>query len=89
MTVSGRSSVWLVRHEDESITAFEPHCTHLGCPYSWSEDEALFLCPCHDGAFDIAGKVVKGPPPRSLDRFRVSVEEGKVLIGELIRGEEI
>ncbi|MFQ5854399.1 MAG: ubiquinol-cytochrome c reductase iron-sulfur subunit [Anaerolineae bacterium] len=88
MTTSGRSSVWLIKHEDGTFTAFDPHCTHLGCPYSWSEEEALFLCPCHDAAFDITGRVVKGPPPRALDHYEVKIEDGEILIGELIEGEE-
>lgn len=87
-TTSGRSSVWLVKHEDGSITAFDPHCTHLGCPYSWNEEKELFLCPCHDGAFNIKGQVVKGPPPRGLDRYQVKVEDGRILIGELVKGKE-
>ncbi len=89
MTTSGRSSVWLVKHEDGTFTAFDPHCTHLGCPYSWNEEKALFLCPCHDAAFDIHGNVVKGPPPRALDRYEVKVEDGKVVIGERIEGKEV
>lgn len=87
MTTSGRSSVWLVKHEDGTFTAFDPHCTHLGCPYSWSEEEQVFLCPCHDGGFDISGKVVKGPPPRALDHYEVKVADGRILIGELVKGE--
>ncbi len=88
MTTSGRSSVWLVKHEDGSFTAFDPHCTHLGCPYSWNAEEALFKCPCHDAAFDIHGQVVQGPPPRGLDHYEVKVEGDKVLIGQLIEGSE-
>lgn len=85
---SGRSSVWLVKHDDGTFTAFDPHCTHLGCPYSWNEEEGVFLCPCHDAAFDINGQVVKGPPPRALDRYRVKIEDDRLLIGELIEGGE-
>ncbi|MFQ5593363.1 MAG: ubiquinol-cytochrome c reductase iron-sulfur subunit [Anaerolineae bacterium] len=88
MTTSGRSSIWLVKLEDSSFVAYDPHCTHLGCPYSWNEDEALFLCPCHDAAFDINGQVVKGPPPRGLDRYEVKIEGDKIFIGQLIEGSE-
>ncbi len=89
MTTSGRSSVWLVKNEDGTFTAFDPHCTHLGCPYSWNEEQKLFLCPCHNAAFTIDGQVVQGPPPRSLDHYEVRVEDGKVIIGELIQGSEV
>lgn len=89
MVTSGRSSVWLVRKEEDGIVAFEPHCTHLGCPYTWDDAKQAFFCPCHDGVFDIDGNVVAGPPPRPLDRYEVKVEEGKVYIGRLIRGDEL
>lgn len=50
-------------------------CTHLGCspsfrPQPGSVDEQWpggFLCPCHGGRYDLAGRVFKGvPPPANL-----------------------
>ena len=42
-------------------------CPHLGCGYRWDDADHHFKCPCHGSVYDIAGKVVGGPPPRPLD----------------------
>lgn len=69
-------------------------CTHLGCsptfrpekgPADLGEDwQGGFLCPCHGGRYDLAGRVFKGvPPPLNLEvppyRF---VDENRLIIGE-------
>jgi len=69
-----RQSVYVVTHDAETYTVFSNICTHLGCPVGWDEAAKLFLCPCHGGAFSIDGDVVKGPPPRPLDRFEHKFE---------------
>jgi len=79
LTVEGRNSVWIIR-DGVNVTAFNPHCTHLGCPYRWDDKRNEFLCPCHGGVFDKQGNVVSGPPPRPLDRYLTKIEEGRLLI---------
>lgn len=79
MVVEGRSAVWLLREKD-SVTAFNPQCTHLGCPYRWDQKKNAFLCPCHTAMFSKMGEVISGPPPRPLDRFPAKVENGVVMI---------
>jgi Rieske Fe-S protein len=51
-------------------------CTHKGCNVSWSPEESLFACPCHQGRFDRAGVPVSGPPKAPLARVPVRVEDG-------------
>ncbi len=51
-------------------------CTHLGCvpQRKGAEGKAIvgdwwpggFICPCHQSAFDYAGRVIRGPAPRNL-----------------------
>jgi len=60
--------------------AFSRVCTHLGCIVKWNEAENKFECPCHGGIFDADGNVVKGPPPKPLERLTAWVEEGIVLV---------
>lgn len=79
ITVEGRSSVWVVR-DGVNVTAFNPHCTHLGCAYRWDDKREQFLCPCHSGVYDKQGKVVSGPPPRPLDTYHSKIEEGRFYI---------
>lgn len=75
-----RSSCWVLAGEGSKITAFDPRCTHLGCPYRWEETKRQFLCPCHAAVFDDKGAVVSGPPPRPLDQFPVKVARGRLMI---------
>ena len=73
-------SLWLVKRPDDSVTAFAPNCPHLGCGYRWSGSDQRFKCPCHGSVFDIDGKVLGGPSPRSLDTLEVRQESGRVLV---------
>jgi len=75
-----RQAVYVVTHDAETYTLVSNICTHLGCPVSWDEDAGLFLCPCHGGAFSIDGNVVKGPPPRPLDRFEHRFEDDTLYV---------
>ena len=61
---------WL-SNTDEGVTALYKVCTHLGCLYGWREQENKFVCPCHGSQFELDGKFIQGPAPRSLDRFVV------------------
>lgn len=78
--------VQVVREGDAAATVFDPHCTHLGCPLSWSTGSRAFVCPCHGGTFDTTGAVVSGPPPRPMIRYETRIENGEVLIGSLQEG---
>jgi menaquinol-cytochrome c reductase iron-sulfur subunit len=76
---------WLVNKGGNEFVVFDPRCTHLNCPYYWDKEKQMFLCPCHDGKFDLDGKVIGGPPPRPLDRLEATME-GDVI---LVRGRRI
>ncbi len=83
-----KGTAWVVKQEDNSVVAFSPNCTHLGCIYHWDEPNKDFLCPCHTSIFSIDGKVVSGPAPRPLDRFATKTEGTRLLIGALKRSTE-
>lgn len=69
-----------VRRSGDSVEAFKPACTHLGCSVSYQEDKERYFCPCHGGVFDENGDVVSGPPPRPLDQYETKVEDGQVKV---------
>ena len=75
-----RQAFYAVAHEGRELTVFSHACTHLGCPVRWDDKTKLFLCPCHNGGFSINGEVVKGPPPRPLDRMEHKVEQGVLYV---------
>lgn len=86
--ISEKGTAWVVKQADNSIVAFGPQCTHLGCAYHWEEGKGDFLCPCHSSVFGIDGKVVSGPAPRPLDRFDIQVKGSKLLLGRLRQSKE-
>ncbi len=79
VTEEGRHAAWVVRR-GEKILVFDPRCTHLGCAYHWHAETSQFLCPCHNGLYDIDGRVVGGPPPRPLDTYPATVEDGVLAV---------
>ena len=62
------------------LRAFSAVCTHLGCLIAWHEDVKKFVCPCHNGIFDRNGKVLSGPPPRSLEEIKTIVRGDDVFL---------
>lgn len=74
----------IVLRTPESIRAFSLICTHLGCTVEWQPGEESFYCPCHDGRFDQFGEVTGGPPPVPLEQIPTTVEEEKVIVGEVL-----
>jgi len=77
----GGSPGILFRGEDESFKAFSLVCTHLACTVTWRPERNEFYCPCHDGFFDAEGRVLSGPPPAPLERWKVEVKGDRVVIG--------
>lgn len=41
-----------------------------------------FTCPCHGGAYDIEGNRTAGPPVRALDRYKYSIVNGRLVLGD-------
>ena len=41
-----------------------------------------FACPCHGGAYDNEGNRTAGPPVRALDRYKFSIVDGHLVLGE-------
>lgn len=50
----------------ENLTAFFAICTHADCIIQYVPKEQHFWCACHNGYYDVDGKVIKGPPPKPL-----------------------
>jgi len=73
-------SIWAIKKASGDVTVFSPVCTHLGCHYHWDPQTDHFECPCHASVFDVAGKVLSGPAPRSLDTLPVKTENGELFI---------
>lgn len=76
----------------EGILALWWKCPHLGCTVPWKPEDSVlatdasfaskgkFNCPCHGSLYDRYGEIVQGPAPRPMDRFEVSVRDGRVFV---------
>ena len=76
--VAEKKSAWVVRKGESDFDVFNPRCTHLGCAFNWEADKKQFRSPCHNGIFDVTGKVTGGPPPRGLDTMEYQIEGGQL-----------
>jgi menaquinol-cytochrome c reductase iron-sulfur subunit len=75
------NGVWLYTEDGEKFKAYNGHCTHLGCSYTYDRERKNFFCPCHRGQFDVkTGAVLAGPPPRPLDELEVQVRDAEVYV---------
>jgi len=63
---------WMSNTAD-GVAALYKVCTHLGCLYAWVDAAGRFECPCHGSKFELNGRFIEGPAPRSLDRFAITV----------------
>lgn len=72
--------VYVVKPASGDIYVLSNICTHLSCRVTWKEEPQEYVCPCHDGIFDIEGTVVSGPAPKPLHRYETKIEDGTVYI---------
>jgi Rieske Fe-S protein len=80
LTAANRSLVYVKRVKEDEVIAISASCTHLGCIVTWDEEQKIFKCPCHDGRYDVEGRVISGPPPGPLRRHKSKIEDGTILL---------
>jgi Rieske Fe-S protein len=76
----GSTPALLVRVSETEWKAYSGVCTHLNCTVQFKEATHQIWCACHNGTYDLNGKVVSGPPPRPLEEFTVRVRGDEVVI---------
>lgn len=80
VTTKETLGVYVKTDDGRNFVAMSNICTHLACLVRWVEDERKFYCPCHAGIYDENGNVLSGPPPRPLDRYDITVDDGTLLL---------
>jgi len=83
VTVAGKerkTRVFLVS-SPEGPAVFSATCSHLGCLVNYNKEKHEFVCPCHGGRYDLAGKNIAGPPPAPLTRFPLKMQGGMLFVG--------
>jgi len=64
----------LVRTGEQRFVAFSQKCTHLSCAVVPQPETNCFLCPCHEGKFEMeTGRPIAGPPRRPLPRVQLEI----------------
>jgi Rieske Fe-S protein len=76
----GRKPVLLVKTAEGNFIALSATCTHLDCIVQYKEDTKQIWCACHNGIYDMTGRNISGPPPRSLENFEVKVVNYEIII---------
>jgi cytochrome b6-f complex iron-sulfur subunit len=76
----GTKPVLLIRVNETEWRAFGATCTHLNCTVQYRSESQQIWCACHNGLYDLNGRVVSGPPPRPLDEFLVRARGDEVVI---------
>lgn len=75
-----KSLAYVKRVKEDEVIAISATCTHLGCIVTWDEKQQIFKCPCHNSKFDSQGRVISGPAPKPLRRYKTKIEDGRILL---------
>ena len=78
----GSRPALLIRVNDTEWRAFSAICTHLNCTVQYQDSTQQIWCACHNGFYDMNGKVVSGPPPRPLEEYAVHVRGDEIVISK-------
>ena len=77
----GSKRVLVLEDSEGELHALDARCTHEGCTVRYSPGESLIVCACHNGRFDLTGRVLSGPPPRPLPRHFVQRDaDGSIVV---------
>lgn len=72
--------VYVYRETQDRVITYSNLCTHLSCRVTWKDEEQAYICPCHDGIFNVDGQVTAGPPPRALYEYPNKIEEDTLYV---------
>lgn len=67
----GAKRVLVLEDAHGALHALDARCTHEGCTVRYVPGDALIWCACHNGRFDLDGRVLAGPPPKPLPKHRI------------------
>ena len=76
----GNRPVIVIRKPSGEYIAFGGVCTHLDCIVQYRKDYGQIYCACHNGRYDLNGRVASGPPPAPLTKFGVTIKDNEVIV---------
>ncbi|MFQ6110162.1 MAG: ubiquinol-cytochrome c reductase iron-sulfur subunit [Candidatus Aminicenantales bacterium] len=78
----GRSPGILILTPEGKMKAFSAVCTHLACTVRYDSETQTIHCPCHNGRFDLSGRVLSGPPPSPLEEYGVRITQEAIFVAK-------
>ncbi|HTO96519.1 MAG TPA: Rieske (2Fe-2S) protein [Myxococcales bacterium] len=85
---AGAARVLVLEDAEQRLRAMSAKCTHEGCTVQYVPGESVIWCACHNGRFDLDGRVLAGPPPRPLEKFACHREGDGSIVVQLGHGQE-
>lgn len=76
----GNKPVIVIRKKNGDYVAFSAVCTHLDCIVQFRKDYNQIYCACHNGRYDLNGRVASGPPPAPLQQYAVTIKDSEVIV---------
>ena len=76
----GSRPVLLLHLAEQEWKAFSGTCTHLDCTVQYQPEAHRIWCACHNGTYDLNGRVIAGPPPRPLEPYTVRIRGDEVVV---------
>jgi len=64
----------------EGLMPLDQRCVHLKCRVPFCVSSQWFECPCHGSKYNEAGEWKAGPAPRGMDRFKIEIVGGQVVV---------
>ena len=78
-TIDRTNRVILIRYQG-MVYAADLECPHKGTMLQWQPAQQRFFCPKHKSTFRAEGTRIQGKSPRSLDRYAIRLEGGKLVV---------
>ena len=85
---AGAVRLIVLEDANQKLHALSAKCTHEGCTVQYVPGDSVIWCACHNGRFDLTGRVLAGPPPRPLERYACEREADGTVVVQLGRGPE-
>jgi nitrite reductase/ring-hydroxylating ferredoxin subunit len=79
-TAAGERGFFLVRTNDGILALSEMPSHPRALPVTWVRSSELFIDPALGCSFKMDGSYVRGPCVRDLDRYRVAVQDGRIVV---------
>jgi len=76
----GQIPALILRTPARELKVFVAVCTHFDCTVGYLAEENRIFCACHEGRYDVDGRVVSGPPPGPLGQFHHRFKGDKLVI---------